>query len=167
MFEFKKIKKEDLLFLNEVRNECAPEYLHDSRTFSYEDVVNWFEKTNPNYYLVFYENNRIGYFRLSNYSPVNKTIYIGMDLHKNWRGKKLAYNAYKLFISKIVKEFNLRKIYLEVLSTNIVAKNLYIKLGFQLESIKKNDVIKNGILVDSEIMSLYTNIDIINSKTHI
>lgn len=157
MFEFKKIKKEDLLFLNEVRNECAPKYLHDSRTFSYEEVVNWFEKTNPNYYLVFYQNIRIGYFRLSNYSSVNKTIYIGMDLHKDWRGKKLAYDAYKQFIPHIVKELNLRKIYLEVLSTNIVAKNLYKKLGFELESIKKHDVIKNGILVDSEIMSLYVN----------
>lgn len=155
MFEFKKITKEDLSFLNEVRNECAPEYLHDSRTFSYEEVVNWFEKTNPNYYLIFYENHRIGYFRLSNYSSVNKTIYIGMDLHKNWRGKKLAYDAYKQFIPKIIKEYNLRKIYLEVLSTNIVAKNLYKKLGFELESIKKHDVIKNEVLVDSEIMSLY------------
>lgn len=157
MFEFKKIKKEDLMFLNEVRNECAPEYLHDSRIFSYEETVNWFEKTSPNYYIIIYNNTRIGYFRLSNYSFPNKTIYIGMDLHKDWRGKKLSYDAYKQFIPKVVNEFNLRKIYLEVLCTNIVAKNLYKKLGFQLESIKKQDVIKNGILVDSEIMSLYTN----------
>lgn len=157
MFDFKQITKEDLCFFNEVRNECALEYLHDSRIFSYDEVLNWFEKTNPNYYLVFYENNKIGYFRLSNYSSINKTVYIGMDLHKNWRGKKLAYNAYKQFIPKIVQELNLRKIYLEVLSTNTVAKNLYKKLGFELEAIKKEDVIKNGILVDSEIMSLYVN----------
>jgi RimJ/RimL family protein N-acetyltransferase len=155
MFEFKIIEKEDLMFLNDVRNDCAFEYLHDSRTFTYEQTTEWFEKTKPNYYLILYENCRIGYFRLTNYSSVNRTIYIGMDLHKDWRGKKLSHKAYQLFIPIIVKKYNLRKIYLEVLSTNIVAKNLYKKLGFQLEGIKKEDVIKNDKLIDSEIMSLY------------
>jgi len=154
-FSFKKIQKEDLFFLSEIRNECAGEYLHDSRTFTYLETIEWFEKTNPNYYIIFYDNLKIGYFRLSSYSPINQTIYIGMDLHKNWRGKKLAFPAYKQFIELITTEYNLRKIYLEVLSTNIIAKNLYKKLGFQIESIKHEDVIKNGKVVDSEIMSLF------------
>lgn len=151
---FRKMNCNDVPFLNEIRNECAELYLHDSRKFSLEDTYNWFSNLNPDYYIIMYNNNRIGYFRLSNYSIVNKNIYIGADLHKEWRGKGLAYEAYCKFIPFIFKTYDLNKITLEVLSNNSVAKNLYKKLGFKSEGIKRQEIYKNGIYIDSEIMSM-------------
>ena len=77
MIEIVKFKRENVPFLNSVRNECAEKYLHDSRTFSIQDSYKWFETTNTEYYLILYNDVSIGYFRLSNYSDVNKNIYIG------------------------------------------------------------------------------------------
>ena len=50
--EFTKLAYDDLLFLNEVRNECAIEYLHDSRTFTLDETIKWFNNTNPNYWII-------------------------------------------------------------------------------------------------------------------
>jgi len=154
MIDIRKLTKEDLYFLNSVRNECAELYLHDSRIFSVEDTYSWFEKTKPDYYLILYNNISIGYFRLSNHSLVNKNIYIGADLHKDWMGKGLAYESYCKFIPFIFETYNLNKITLEVLSSNSVAINLYKKLGFVQEGIKRKEIYKNGVYIDSEIMSM-------------
>ena len=70
---------------------------------------------------------------------MNKNIYIGCDLHKDWRGKGLSYLSYLEFIPKLFNTHNLHKISLEVLSTNIVAYNLYKKIGFIEEGRKRDE----------------------------
>jgi len=152
--EFTKLTYDDLQFLNEVRNECAVEFLHNSNIFSLEETQEWFNKTNPDFWIIWKNGERIGYFRTSNYSKVNKNIYIGADLHKNYWGKGLAYESYCKFIPFLFKEFDLHKISLEVLSTNIRAINLYGKLRFNIEGIKREEVIKGDIWIDSIIMSI-------------
>jgi UDP-4-amino-4,6-dideoxy-N-acetyl-beta-L-altrosamine N-acetyltransferase len=154
MVKVEAITKHDLAFLCEVRNSCATEYLHDSRLFTLDEVKNWFDKTTPKYFTIWKDNERIGYFRTSSYSELNRNITIGADLHESFRGKGYAFNAYKIFINKLFDEYDLNKISLEVLSTNVVAFGLYKKLGFVTEGIKRQDVLKNGIYVDSIIMSI-------------
>jgi RimJ/RimL family protein N-acetyltransferase len=154
MISIRKLIKDDVYFLNSVRNECAEKYLHDSRTFSIQDSYKWFETTNPEYYLILYNDVSIGYFRTSNYSIANHNIYIGADLHRDWRGKGLAYKAYRVFIPFLFDKHSLNKISLEVLSTNIVAKNLYRKLGFVFEGTKREEVHKKDRYVDSEVWSI-------------
>ena len=152
--EFTKLNKEDLSFLNDVRNECAVEYLHDSRTFTLEETLIWFVNTAPNYWLIWNSGECIGYFRTSNYSKINKNIYVGADIHVDYRGKGLAYQAYKEFLPFLIKKYDLHKISLEVLETNVRAINLYKKLGFKTEGIKIEEVLKNGEWVNSVIMSI-------------
>ncbi len=154
MIEITPIRKEDLPFLNEVRNECALEYLHDSRTFTLDETIEWYEKTHPKFWIIWHGGHKIGYFRTSNYSEMNKNIYIGADIHKNFRGKKLSYESYCKFIPVLFKGLNLHKISLEVLSTNERAINLYKKLGFNVDGIKREEVLKNNMWVDSIIMSI-------------
>jgi RimJ/RimL family protein N-acetyltransferase len=98
--------------------------------------------------------NRIGYFRTSNYSEDNKNIYIGADLHSDYRGKGLGYTSYAQFIPYLFNSLKLNKISLEVLSTNMNAIKLYKKLGFVEEGIKRQEVYKNGKWVDSIVMSM-------------
>lgn len=152
--KFKKLEADDLPFLNEVRNECAEKYLHDSRKFTIDQTVEWFYRTEPNYYIILLGEDKIGYFRLTNYSEVNKNIYIGADLRADVRSKKLGFLAYSKFIPYLFESLNLNKITLEVLSTNEIAIKLYRKLGFTIEGVKRQEVLKNGIFVDSIIMSL-------------
>ena len=89
MIGLRKMIESDLPFFSEVRNECAIEFLHDSRLFTPQQTLEWFQTTNPNYYIIEYNNEKIGYFRTSNYNPNEKSIYIGCDIHVDYRGKGL------------------------------------------------------------------------------
>lgn len=151
---FTKLNLEDIEFLVETRNLVAEEYLHDSRKFSVEEAKNWFLNTSPDYYVIWLNDTKIGYFRTSNYSNINKNIYIGADIHPNFQGKGYAYQAYLKFIPFLFGEYNLNKISLEVLATNTRAIKLYYKLGFFLEGTKRQEILKNSKYVDSHIMSM-------------
>ncbi len=152
--QFKKISLEDIPFVNKVRNLYAPEFLHDSNQYTIEDSYNWFTKTNPNFWIILKDGLKVGYFRLSNYSPENKNIYIGADISEEYSNKGIATESYKKFIPFIFEKYNLNKISLEVLSTNDKAIHLYKKLGFKIEGIKREEILKKEIFVDSIFMSM-------------
>lgn len=154
MINLREMVESDLPFFLEVRNECAIEFLHDSRLFTLEQSIEWFRTTNPNYYIIEYNNKKIGYFRTSNYNPEENSIYIGCDIHTDYRGKGLSYESYLKFIPFISKKLNIKTINLEVLSTNTIAKNLYKKLGFVFNPDKSNTILKNNNKVLSEFWSL-------------
>ncbi len=152
--EISLLTEKDLEFLCEVRNECAPEYLHTSETYTLAQTKEWFKKTSPQFYLITRRGEKVGYFRTSNYSKDNKNIYIGADLHKDYRGKGLAYAAYMQFIPHLFEKLDLHKISLEVLATNNRAINLYKKVGFKEEGTKREEILKKDQWVDSIIMSI-------------
>lgn len=154
MINFRKLILEDIPLLNEIRNVYANDYLHDSRAFSVAQSIAWFKTNNPDYYAILLNEKMIGYFRLSNYSVENKNLYLGADIHPEFCGLGYANQAYKKFIPFLFKEYNLNKISLEVLSTNERAINLYKKLGFVFEGIKRKEILKNGNWIDSIIMSM-------------
>jgi RimJ/RimL family protein N-acetyltransferase len=103
------------------------------------------------------DGEKVGYFRTSNYSSKNKNIYVGADLHKNFRGKGIAYESYCKFIPMLFEKMDLHKISLEVLESNQRGINLYKKLGFKIEGIKRDEVYKNGAWVNSIMMSIFRN----------
>lgn len=154
MFNFRRLELDDLLFLCEVRNECSYEYLHNSNTFSLSEAIVWFENTNPIFYIIEYFDKKIGYFRTSNFNEESKSIYIGCDLHKDYRGKGLGYLSYLHFIPILFEELNVNTLNLEVLSTNERAKNLYKKLGFKNIVSMNTPFIKNGQEIISEFWKL-------------
>jgi RimJ/RimL family protein N-acetyltransferase len=162
---FRKMKNEDLEFFLSIRNECS-ELLHNDSKFTMNEVKKWFNETLPFFYIINYNNEDVGYFRTSNYSMEFNTIYIGCDLHEKWRGKKIAYNGYINFMMYIIKKLKIEKFYLEVFSTNIIAYNLYKKLGFTEDNIEYNKVLRNNQYINNISMSITTNVflKMINKK---
>jgi len=154
MITFKEMTENELGFFNDLRNSCAVDYLHDSRQFTFKEAKNWFKHTKNKYYIIYFDKDKIGYFRLTNYSESNKNIYVGADLHEDWRGQGLSYMSYEHFIPYLFKSYQLHKISLEVLANNTRAIKLYKKLGFVEDGIKREDVLKKTGYVDSIIMSL-------------
>ena len=155
--EFTKLTYNDLPFLNEVRNECAVEFLHNSNTFTLEETQDWFNKTSPEFWIIWENGERVGYFRTSEWSFENKSCYVGADLHKNFRGRGLAYEAYIKFLPFLFNYFELHKISLEVIETNTRAISLYEKIGFIQEGMKRDEINKNDVWVGSIIMSILKN----------
>lgn len=143
VFEIKKMHVEDVLFFNEVRNECR-DMLHDTSFFTPEESLEWFKKTNPNYYTIFLENKKIGYFRTS---VVNDMFFVGMDLHKDERGKGYAKRLYAQFFKTLRENI----VYLLVKDKNKVAYNLYKSIGFVEISNDEINIDKDSVLMHKKI----------------
>ena len=154
---FTEIKFEDLEFLNHVRNLFAKDFLHDSREFTQKNTEDWYNKIKPNYWIIKLDNKRIGYFRITSHSIENKNLYIGADLHPDYQGKGLAFTSYMIFLNILFEKYDLNKISLEVLSTNLRAIKLYQKIGFIQEGIKREEIKKSDKYIDSVIMSILKN----------
>ena len=152
-FQFKSLQQEDLSFLLEVRNECC-DFLHDNRRFSLEEAVDWYTSSKPEYWLILFRGERIGYFRMSDVSETHKRALVGADLHKDFRGQGLGERAWRAFLEFAFKTFDFHKISLEVLSINQRALNLYVKLGFMEEGVKRHDIRRAGKWIDSIVMSM-------------
>ena len=143
MFLIKKMKESDIPFFNEVRNECR-EMLHDTRYFDLESSLKWFKETKPEYFTIFLNNKRIGYFRTS---YIKKIFFIGMDLHKNERGKGYAKKLYNQFFKKIKN----KEVHLLVKNKNIIAYNLYKSIGFVEIYNSKINIDQNSVLMKKNI----------------
>ena len=151
-FTFERLAEEDLPFLLEVRNDCR-NMLHDNRVFTLGECQAWFRDRQPEFYVVRYQGERVGYFRVSNRRVEDRSAYVGADLHKDFRGRGLARPAYHAFLVMLRDEQHIAVARLEVLSHNALAYGLYQKLGF-IETERKNCVaVRDGASVDSIVMS--------------
>jgi len=120
---------EDIDFFNEVRN-LSTNFLHDKTKYSIEDNISWFKSTNPTYFIATDDGEKIGYIRTSNWKT--DSVYVGMDIHPKYRGLGYANNLYELLFEKLKTEYKLSKVYLEVLTSNKRAINIYNKLNFTI-----------------------------------
>lgn len=87
------------------------------------------------------------------------SISLSADLHimigkTENQGKGIGTFAVKALIEHAFYDLNLRRLQLEVLKYNTIALNLYKKIGFVEEGIKRKAVYKNGEYVDELIMAL-------------
>ena len=150
-FVFTPLTEDDLPFLLEIRNECR-DSLHDNREFILPECRAWFRETRPEFYLVRHDGKRIGYFRTSNRDAASRSIYVGADLHPDFRGLGLARPAYAAFFVVLRIEQGVSVVTLEVLSHNTVAYGLYLKLGFTEIERTRAVAVRGGRLVDSIVM---------------
>lgn len=144
---------EDCSFLNTLRNDCVG-FLHDSRTFTLEETLKWYIGLSFPYYIILKDGEKVGYIRTSDYSQVNRSLYVGCDIVKEHRGKGVAYGTFIEFLPWLFNEYDLHKVYAEVLEPNIASLNLYKKLGFEQEGVKREAVLKNGKFINSILLSL-------------
>jgi RimJ/RimL family protein N-acetyltransferase len=121
----------DIPFFNTVRNECR-HVLHNPQAFTLQESYEWFENNTNTFYIYQIDNKPVGYFRTSNWR--DNSCYIGLDIHKDYRGKKLAVPAYEEFMKLLNEKHDIKKFKLEVLEHNLIAYSLYKKLGFYLKS---------------------------------
>jgi RimJ/RimL family protein N-acetyltransferase len=150
---FRELAREDLPFFLDVRNECRA-MLHDDRIFTLAESEAWFDRDRPEYFLILRNGVRVGYFRVSNRDPERRSLYVGADLHKDFRGLGIARPAYQAFLRMLRVEQGIQVAELEVLSHNVVAHALYRKLGFVEVARKRNALVRDGYSTDSIVMRL-------------
>lgn len=124
----KPMTKNDLNFVNTTRNLFSTrKWLENNNEISLEDTVAWFERDTPRWYIIYLNEDRVGYIRTSD--DTGKSLCIGCDIHPDYRRKGIAFRAYKLFMEELYKNGYVL-IWLDVYAKNTAAYSLYDKLGF-------------------------------------
>jgi hypothetical protein len=117
MISLRKLTKNDLPFLLEVRNDKTTRTnLENDNIFTIDECISWFENLESDWYIIEKDTEKVGYLRTNSNE-------IGCDIHPKHRRKGYARLAYHEYLK------NKNSASLWVFEDNF-AKNLYESLGF-------------------------------------
>ncbi|NOH55541.1 GNAT family N-acetyltransferase [Vibrio coralliilyticus] len=159
-FGLRAIELEDLDWLKNLRNNSTTwKNLETVVPLSMNLQNNWFKKlneTSSSEYFVFTNENdeNIGLVRITDIDYVNRKACIGLDINIEYRGKKLAVIGYNLIFDYLFNYKNMNRLFLFVIETNIIAINLYNKIGFVEEGRQREAIIRNDRKIDYIMMSI-------------
>jgi RimJ/RimL family protein N-acetyltransferase len=121
----------------------------------YESILN--DKSNRNIYFGIEDKSNyqmVGIIFLSKINSVHSTCWLGVFIGEDAsRGKGFGKEAVKLVVNYAFNNLNLRKISLEVVTTNKSAIEVYKKIGFKVEGELKKQVFIDGKYWNDFIMS--------------
>jgi ribosomal protein S18 acetylase RimI-like enzyme len=128
-FEFKKATIGDISNMNILNTEILPENY---------PLLFWITKllTSSNSYVAYNNNVLVGYCFCYPESPRSGLI-CSLTVHPNFRNQKVANTLLRLSIDSL-KEQLITNIILHVRVDNIIAKNIYLKNGFEIKDIIKD-----------------------------
>jgi len=130
VINLRKMGIDDADFVLSIRNRLdTRSFLHNSQEFNREQFVKWFAENSPEWYIIQSDCIDVGYVRTKWMDHQKTNLQVGVDIAAEYRGKKIAYETYKL-IEKRCYDKMVSKMSLEVLDNNPVALSLYEKLGF-------------------------------------
>jgi ribosomal protein S18 acetylase RimI-like enzyme len=131
------MKEDDLAFVNKIRNDSSTRcYLRNNKLISLDETYTWFRTSSPKWFIIDVDGQKVGYIRTSH--DTGETICCGCDIHPEHRGKGHSKSAYNLLIEDLYNRGYVL-IWLEVFRDNVIAYNLYKKLGFiEVGPIKRN-----------------------------
>lgn len=122
------MKEDDLSFVNEIRNDSSTRrYLRNNKLISLDETYAWFKTKSPKWFIINDNGEKVGYIRTSH--DTCETICCGCDIHPVHRGKGHSKSAYNVLIEDLYTRGYVL-IWLEVFRDNVIAYNLYKKLGF-------------------------------------
>ena len=158
MINIRPLSKEDLTYKIKWYNDPRiNKYLHYEKPFTYNTTLEWFEKikndeTRFENVIEYRETNEyipvgiIGLFSID-YKNKKAGIYITIgDI--NFQRKGIAYNAMVKFMKYCFQKYGLQKIYLYTDVENVVAQNLYKKVGFTKEGVLRRELFFKGRYID-------------------
>ncbi len=166
MLKLREIEKSDLTVINQWRNDTdLISYLGAPfRYINFDTDVNWYneylqKRSSSIRCAIVNENNDIlGLVSLLNIDYINRSAVLHIMIgDKNSRGKGIGSFAVNSIVDHAFDNLNLRRIELEVLESNSIARHLYRKCGFLEEGVKKEAVFKNGTYVSLIMMAKMKN----------
>lgn len=163
MFSLREMTRKDLPIINSWRaNRELIDYLGAPYRYINEEVEQkWYENyistRDTTIRCTIMNNNEevIGLVSITNIDWVNRSGVLHVMIgESNNRGKGAGTYAVNEMVRHAFYDMNLNRLELSVLSRNQRAINLYEKVGFTKEGIKRRAVYKNGSFVDMVIMAI-------------
>ncbi|WP_428024393.1 GNAT family N-acetyltransferase [Arcobacter sp.] len=157
MITIRNYKNIDLNILYQIRNDetLQKNLMSLPKKESYDDVVKWIQikQSKDIFKIISIEESDqcIGYIQIVD---INNSLFgkLGIAIHKKYQNFGYGQKALKIFFNNLKEKTNLKKILLEVLSTNKNAIKVYEKLGFKQINILKNHFLLNEKLIDVIVM---------------
>ena len=146
-----KISSEDL---EEVRNlhneESTLSQLTDNSFVTQQMQEEWFKTVSTSNKVFRFvcrqkiDASLVGVFRIDEFDKLNKSAMIGLDVAERFRRQGFANEIYECFIEFFFSKLYFHRLYLNTLENNIPARNLYEKLGFNMEGRFNQAIIRNN-----------------------
>jgi RimJ/RimL family protein N-acetyltransferase len=159
----KVLEKKHLEPLREMRNDPTTwRWLTDVRFISELEQEMWFEKLvqdRSKMYLAIEDkfDNFVGVLRSDEWDKTNRSVRVGSDIARSYRGQGYGTEALGSFIDYLFKQQNMHRIWLLVSEGNDVAKKLYKRLGFKEEGRMHDALYRNGKYWDYISMRILEN----------
>ena len=96
----------------------------------------------------------IGRLRIQNISQQHNNCEVGLDIIKEYRGRKYGIKSYEMILEFLFNHLNMNMIYLKVADFNPIAKNLYKKVGFEETGKFEQFFYRHGKYWDYIVMSI-------------
>ncbi len=158
-FSFEPIKKTDLEWARNLHND--PEVvsmLTDPHEVTSEQQQAWFKRlrnsNSSKYLIVRRDRERIGIIRLNPIDHANHNIMIGLDIHKEHRGKHYAKPIYRGLLDFCFNQLNMHRVHFKVAEYNARAFKLYRELGFKEEGRERQSLHRFGKFHDYIVMGM-------------
>jgi diamine N-acetyltransferase len=160
--QLRAIEESDLQTISIWRsNPAVYEYFYEYLPISARQQKNWYEKqlsdsSEINLIIAKSDRSAIGTVSIYNIDRRNKRAEWGRLVigDETARGNGIGAEAIVLIQEYCFEHLNLRKLYCEVLSSNVRAISLYKKFGFSSDGILRDHVFKNGVYQNSVLMSM-------------
>lgn len=152
----------DLHSMLAIRNDIQTRsQLHHQNIYSLDEAIKWFTQQKPIWFSIKEESTQhlLGYIRTSDLNYIDRSIYIGCDIHPNFRRKGIATWAYKTFLDRLWKR-GWQTAKLKVIKSNSAALHLYENLGFSIIEHESDSFIMKK---DSPIAHTNKNVKVIAS----
>ena len=158
-YRFRPINKKDLEWARILHNsEDVLSMLTDTTIVSKRKQIVWFKKLSKSIIsqrlVIEYQNDRIGLIRLDDIDNNNKSICVGLDIDKKFRGKGHGYNSFNILLKYCFDILEMNRAWLLVADFNKIAYNLYKKLNFIVEGVQRERLYRKNKYHDYIMMSI-------------
>jgi RimJ/RimL family protein N-acetyltransferase len=157
-FTLKKLEKEDLHILKNLKNESWFG-THNISFVNDIDQERWFDSlnSNKNLFLIAYKtetDERIGLYKIQNIDWVNRKYDSAHDVFENQRGKGYSKPVLEAGVDFGFEVLNMNRIDTEVLENNLASYKSALYVGFIQEGVKRKCIHKCGDYLDSNFLGI-------------
>ena len=132
--------------------------LTDPHEVSEAEQLVWFSKLESSgssqRLVAFQDGVPIGLVRLDNIDQYNRSVCVGLDIHRDFRGKGLARPIYQKVFKEWFSDRCFNRVWLLVASYNEKARHIYSSLGLKEEGVQREALLKEGKYYDYICMSI-------------
>ena len=157
--ELKRLDSKDLEWARLLHNDPdVLKMLTDPHVVTREEQLSWYRRLrrsrSSQRLIAFVNNQKVGVVRVDQIDSYNKSVCVGLDIHKDHRGKGYAKLIYRAVFKEYFDTHKFNRVWLYVASYNTVARRLYKALGFLEENVQREALYKDGVYHDYIGMSI-------------